>query len=104
MSKVETPTPRHEHQHQHEMAEIREDLDALRHNVVSLTRHVKAEGSAQAEDFKVAALERFAAMRDTGKEQLKSAEQRVKARPVQSVAVAFAAGVVASYLLGRRSS
>lgn len=85
-----------------EIEDIRDDLDSLKTNVVELTKHVKKDGIIQSKELKDVAIERLQDMKSTGKEQVKKIERRVKEKPAQSIAVAFAAGLAASFLLGRR--
>ena len=84
--------------------EIREDFDSLKGNVVGIARNlrdVSAESARAASDYAAA---RVDDLREASADTMKKMEGRIKSRPGQSVALAFAAGVVASYLLGRRSS
>jgi ElaB/YqjD/DUF883 family membrane-anchored ribosome-binding protein len=85
-----------------EIEDIREDLDSLKTNVVELTRAVKKDSVVQTEAIKDVALTRFEELKESGQEQIKNIERRVKAKPAESVAIAFAAGLAASFLLGRR--
>lgn len=85
-----------------EIEEIKNDLNSLRTNVVELTKHIKENGSAQTEQLKKAAFLRLGALQDQGLKQLHKTEKHIKDKPTQSVALAFAAGVVASFLFGRR--
>jgi ElaB/YqjD/DUF883 family membrane-anchored ribosome-binding protein len=85
-----------------EIDDIREDLNSLKSNVVELTRHLRKDTSAQSEEFKSMALERLLGLKDAGRDQYKNIEKRVKAKPSQSLAYAFGAGLVVSFLLSRR--
>lgn len=85
-----------------EIEDIREDLNSLKTNVVELTRAVKQDGTVQAEAIKDVTLTRLGELKASGQEQIKNIERRVKAKPAESVAIAFAAGLAASLLLGRR--
>ncbi len=85
-----------------EIDDIREDLDSLKNNVVELTRHLKKEGKKEAAEIKDIAMDRLEEIKTSGRRQLKSVERRVKQKPAESVAIAFAAGIVASFLFGRR--
>ena len=46
--------------------------------------------------------ERVDALKDTSVQAVEKVESRIKAKPAQSVALAFGAGVLASLLLGRK--
>lgn len=82
--------------------EIREDLDSLKSNIVELTRHVKAETGVRTDVIKKGVLSQVASLRNSGVARYEMLEGQVKAKPAQALAIAFASGVIASYLLGRR--
>lgn len=86
-----------------EINDIRHDLDSLKTNVVELTKRITAQGTVQAEHLKDAAYTRLTHLGEESLTQFKHLEDQIRAKPGQSVAIAFAAGVVASLLLGRRS-
>ncbi len=85
-----------------EITDIREDLDSLRSNVVELTKHLTKDGGNQTRELQKLLQTRLNTMKEKGREQLKTAERRIKAKPVQSIAMAFAAGLVLSALMRRR--
>ncbi len=85
-----------------EIDHIREDLDSLKNNVFELTRHMKKDGSAQVMHVRDALKGKMDDLQSTGREQFKNLERQVKAKPGQTLAMAFAAGLVASMFLGRR--
>lgn len=86
-----------------EIDEIKEDLDSLKDNVVALTKHVQKDGVEQVEDLSKTAQKRLTLLKMRGRQEMKKVEKQVKAKPAQSVAIAFAGGVLASMLLrGRR--
>lgn len=82
--------------------EIREDLDSLKSNIFELTKHVKAETGVRTELLKKGVIGQVASLRSSGVAQFEKLEGQVKAKPTQSLAIAFASGVIVSYLLGRR--
>ena len=82
--------------------EIREDLDSLKSNIVELTRHMKAETGVRTDVLKKGLLNQVASIKSSGAAQYEKLEGQVKAKPAQSIAIAFASGVIVSYLLGRR--
>ncbi len=98
MPKAKTPTPTE----YPEISDIREDLNSLKTNVVELTKHLKKDGVAKADTVKDAAIDRYEDIAQSGKERVKDIERRVKQKPAESIAIAFAAGLVTSFLLGRR--
>ncbi len=81
--------------HHEEIENIREDIDSLKSNVVALTKTVKHEVA----DTTATRLERI---RKRGKETMGRVEKDVKAKPMQSLAMAFGAGLVLSTLMRRR--
>lgn len=85
-----------------EIDEIREDLNSLRNNVVELTRHVKNDGTRQAQYVQGKAQENLENLAQNSREKYGQFEQQIKSYPGQSVALAFASGFIASLLLGRR--
>ncbi len=85
-----------------EINDIKSDLDSLKSNVVELTNHIKNDGAAQSQVLKKAALKQVGEIKKGGEKQLKLVEGRVREKPVQSLAAAFAAGLFASLILGRR--
>lgn len=86
-----------------EIAEIRSDLDSLKDNVVELTKHLKKDQSQQVEELKAMLADKWHQVQDTSRAQYDQLENRVKEKPAQSLGIAFAAGLIASYLLTRRS-
>ena len=85
-----------------EIDDIRDDLDSLKSNVVELTKHVKHDGEIQTRKMQDALKTRLQEMRISGRKQYQKVEKQVKAKPAQSMAIAFAAGVAASMLMRRR--
>lgn len=86
-----------------EIDEIRDDLDSLKNNVVELTRHLKSDGVQQAEQVSSLAQKRLKSLGTRGQQELRRIEKQVKQKPAQSMAIAFATGMLASMILrGRR--
>lgn len=86
-----------------EIKEIKDDLNSLRDNVVELTKHIQKDGVEQAEEVGAIAKKRINKLQVRGRREMKRLEKQVKEKPSQSIAIAFATGVVASMLLrGRR--
>ncbi|MAS87272.1 MAG: hypothetical protein CMH30_04760 [Micavibrio sp.] len=85
-----------------ELDDIKKDLTSLKKDTIKLAEHVKKDGATQASHLKEVVSEQADHLQDMGKSQLKNLEKQVKAKPAQSVAIAFAAGVLTSILLGRR--
>jgi ElaB/YqjD/DUF883 family membrane-anchored ribosome-binding protein len=94
MAKLQTATSS-------EVQEMRKDLNSLKENAESLGKHLKNEGTEQVQQAKEALTTRLSALQTTGKKQMKKIEGQVRAKPLQSLGIAFAAGLVASLLLRR---
>lgn len=86
-----------------EIDELKEDLASLKKHVSELTASLKQDGVAEAEKLSAKAKEKLGDLKDRGQQGLHSLEDRVKEKPGQSVAIAFAAGFLASMLLRNRS-
>lgn len=85
-----------------EIRDIRKDLDLLKNDAVALTRHIKEAGQVKTEQLKNNAMENWDELQEYGQKNLQKVERHVKAKPMQSLAIAFATGIIASYLLRRR--
>jgi ElaB/YqjD/DUF883 family membrane-anchored ribosome-binding protein len=89
-----------------DLGAINEALRTLRDDVkkdmANLKDQIVEEGRHEAKYLKKRAREGYEEVQDMGLRSLGDLEKRVKANPTQSVALAFAAGIVASVLLGRR--
>lgn len=77
-----------------EIKEIKEDLESLKDNTVELAQHVKKDSVEQIEAT-TQTLKAYAT------QELAKAEKVVREKPVQSVAIAFAGGLLASALIKR---
>ena len=86
--------------------DIRNDLDSLKTNVVELTRHIQENGIGHVQDLTdevtAQAHKKAEALRKSGKREFKKFESQVKSHPGQSVALAFAAGMAMSMIMGAR--
>ena len=89
--------------HYPELEDIKEDIDSLKENTIELTKHVKHDGQAKTAELKATATERLDELKASGREHLKDVEKQVKAKPLKSVAIAFATGLAISAILSRRS-
>ena len=85
-----------------EISDIKKDLDSLRTNVVELTKHIQTNGKDRTAGIASSAAEKLTDIKSNGEKQLHAVENRVKGRPLESVAVAFAAGAAISFLMGRK--
>jgi ElaB/YqjD/DUF883 family membrane-anchored ribosome-binding protein len=86
-----------------EIREIKESVESLKSNVVGLARNVKDIGTTQAHVAADFVRDQADAIKDAGADAIVKAEERIKAQPRKSVAFAFVAGAIASYLFGRRA-
>lgn len=86
----------------HAVEEIREDISALKSNVVDLARNLREIGVTGAHVTADYLREQVDGLKNNSTLVMEKTEERIKSSPAQSVAVAFAAGVIASYLFNRR--
>lgn len=77
-----------------EVQDIKHDLESLKGNTVELAKHVKEDSVGQIESTKQT-------LKAQTQAEIKKAEKYVKANPMQSVAIAFAGGLIASMILRR---
>lgn len=88
----------------------RDEKEALRNaheikeNVVNLAQNLKEAGRERIQEAAEYVHERVDDLKATGAETLESVETRIRSNPGRSLALAFAVGALASYLLGRRSA
>ena len=78
-----------------EIQTIRDDITALKEDTATLARDIKGKGGRIARDG-------IDELRAAGGREFHMVEERVRENPGQSVLLAFAAGLFASYLLGSR--
>lgn len=84
-----------------EIDDIREDLGSLKKNLSALGGKLKEDGAEGMGDLKEALSDNFEAIREKTEGGMKALEDSVRAHPRNSVLIAFAAGVVANFLLRR---
>jgi ElaB/YqjD/DUF883 family membrane-anchored ribosome-binding protein len=85
-----------------EISDIREDLDSLKHNVIELTKHLGTDGQSKTQAVKKEATAKLFGLRNKGIKQLVKTRKRITEKPGQSLAIAFAAGAVISFLASRK--
>lgn len=78
-------------------------VDVIQENVVGLVQHAKDVGNEKAHQVADYVHERADNLRLSGTDALARVEDRIRSKPGQSVGIAFAAGILASFILGRRS-
>lgn len=74
---------------------LKDDLTALKNDGANLVQHINENASNLSRD----GMDKMMAKADRG---LLSVVEYIKAKPNQSIAIAFGAGLVASYLLASR--
>jgi ElaB/YqjD/DUF883 family membrane-anchored ribosome-binding protein len=79
------------------------EIQHIKDDVVSLARSVKNASNDSAQAATDYFYKRANELKASGKVTLDKMETHVKSKPSQSMAIAFAAGLVASFLLSRRS-
>ena len=84
-------------------SDIRKDLEALRADVAGLGTNLKNQGVAKACEAMDYIGERLEEAREASGEAMAEVETQIRKKPGQSVAIAFAAGALISFLLGRSS-
>lgn len=86
-----------------EIDELKEDMAALKKHMSDLTASLKKDGAEEAEKIGAKAKEKLGELKDRGNQGIEQIEGRIKEKPGQSIAIAFAAGFLASMLLRNRS-
>jgi len=77
-----------------DVSHLRDDIDTLRHDIVSLSRTIGEEVSDTAH-------KNYDRMKSRGKRAVSKMEKTVRSNPSQSVLAAFGAGLVLSALMKR---
>jgi ElaB/YqjD/DUF883 family membrane-anchored ribosome-binding protein len=79
------------------------EIDAIKENVLGLAHNIKDVSNDKAH-LAVEYMQNSAEnLKVSGTDTIARIEKRIKANPGQSIGIAFAAGIVASYFFGRRS-
>lgn len=85
-----------------EIDNIKDDIDSLKTNIIELTKHIKVDADQETKELKKVAANQIEGLRETGREKYVRLEKKVNEKPGQSIAIAFAAGIFTSMLVGRR--
>lgn len=85
-----------------EINDIRDDLGALKKDATNLARHVRDDALDHTEALKQHAVDQVGKLVESGKDGLARLEDTARARPLQTVAIAFLAGMILSVIAGRR--
>ena len=78
---------------------IRHDIEALKENVLSLTKHLQRDGKAKASEVSSALNEGLEAFLSKGDQGLSALENQVKENPRRALVLAFLAGFAANLLI-----
>lgn len=81
---------------------VKEDLRTLKTDVTDLGRQAKEEGRKRINETVSVAQDKVSELKSAGYEELKGLKAYVSENPTQSVAYAFAAGLIFSFVFGRR--
>jgi ElaB/YqjD/DUF883 family membrane-anchored ribosome-binding protein len=84
--------------------EVISDINDIKENVVGLARNLKDVSATKANDAADYVRDRVDTLKETGLDRLEKVEARIQAKPGQSIAIAFAAGLIANFLLGRKKA
>lgn len=86
-----------------EIENIKADVNSIKSNVVGLAHDLAESGLKQVDELEEKAKVAYTKMRAQGERKFHDLEKLVQEKPGQSLAIAFVGGIIASYLLGRRS-
>ncbi len=78
------------------------EIQEIKKNVLGLAHNIKETSAEKAHEASGYMQDRMDDAMDSGADTLEKLERRIKAKPGQSIAIAFAAGILANFLLGRR--
>lgn len=84
------------------MGAINHDIGAIKDDVVGLAHNIEGLGRHQAHQVSDYMQEQMSALQNSGQGLMNSFETQFKASPIKTTGFAFAAGILASYLLLRR--
>jgi hypothetical protein len=85
-----------------DMNGIREDIESLKANVMSLSKHLQRDGAAKASEVKTAINEGLDVLLSKGDKSILAIENEVKLNPRRALVMAFMAGFAINLLLSRR--
>jgi len=90
----------------HTLEDLKEDIDSLQSHIAGLAKEIKSVSVHKAEDaagFINGYVSRgIDSLKNSGTEAIESVEEGIRAKPAQSVMIAFAAGALVNYLFTRR--
>lgn len=85
-----------------EIDDIKKDISSLKSNAVSLTHHLADDGKEKLQEAGGQLKSFLSACKKDGAKYYHEAEDKVRENPGQSIALAFAGGLLLSALLKRR--
>lgn len=97
---------------EHKMAKTKQHLEKeafsgvqeIKENVLGIARNIRDLSTEKAHVAADYAHDQMDGLKESGTDALAKIEKRIRSNPGQSVALAFTAGLLASFLLGRRKS
>jgi len=84
--------------------EVLSDIKDIKENVIGLARNIRETSTDKAHDAVDYVRDQVENLKEVGVNRMERVEKRIKAKPGQSIAIAFAAGLLANALLGRRKA
>lgn len=78
---------------------LKDDMETLKKDAKVLIDHAVSDGREVLKDATSQATEKLETAKDTGRVQMKKAEEYVRSNPTQSLAYAFIGGVILSLLM-----
>lgn len=82
--------------------DLRQDVEAIKEDVVRLAQHLQESHQHLMKDAKKTLDSQMKKAKRFSRDSMKQMETHVREKPAQSVLVAFGAGLLASFFLGRR--
>lgn len=95
MAKAKKNTP------SNDLDNIRQDLDSLKSNVVNLARDLKRSGRSSTESMVSTLSDQLSRAREASNDKYVQVEKSVSKNPAKSIAMAFGAGILASFLFSQ---
>ncbi len=83
--------------------ELRSDINALKQDLSSLSQHAIAAGAEGAAQLRQQAGDSYDQLKSASLRNMERLETRIREKPAQSMAIAFAVGAVVSMLFGSRN-
>ena len=81
---------------------IKKDIYTLKTDIVELGRTVQSEGLKKIEEATIDLQDKIDDLKSQGSDEYDKVQAYVKANPTQSVAIAFAAGILLTFITGRK--